>query len=99
MESGRITPDHDVATTHADLLGAEDERYDLVERVAAITPALRALSPRERVIVHLRFFEDLTQAEIAQELGLSQMHVSRLLRRSLVRLRAVAEAKLGEEGP
>jgi RNA polymerase sigma-B factor len=76
----------------ADVLGSEDERYELVEWEASIAPALRALPARERVILHLRFVEDLTQFEIGAMMGISQMHVSRLLRRSLARLRAVANA-------
>jgi RNA polymerase sigma-B factor len=55
-----------------------------------IEPVLSALPPRERAILRLRFDMDLTQSEIASRLGMSQMHVSRLLRRSLERLRAVA---------
>jgi RNA polymerase sigma-B factor len=79
--------------TYADLLGSEDARYEVVEYEAAIAPALRALPPRERLILRLRFGQDLTQHEIAGRLGLSQMHVSRLLRRALTRLRTVAEAQ------
>jgi RNA polymerase sigma-B factor len=82
--------------TYADLLGSEDTRYDVVEYEAAIAPALRALPARERLILGLRFGHDLTQHEIAGRLGLSQMHVSRLLRRALTRLRAVAEAQSGD---
>ena len=49
------------------------------------------MPPRDRLVLHLRFTKDLTQAEIAERVGVSQMHVSRLIRRSLDRLRAVAE--------
>jgi RNA polymerase sigma-B factor len=66
-----------------DLLGGVDPHYDYVEIGATIGPAFRALPERERRIVELRFFEDLTQSEIAAEVGISQMHVSRLLRRAL----------------
>jgi RNA polymerase sigma-B factor len=52
---------------------------------------LQALPPRDRIVLHLRFVEDLTQAEIADRVGVSQMHVSRLIRRALERLRTVAE--------
>jgi RNA polymerase sigma-B factor len=78
------------AETFAETVGEEDERYDLVEYEAAIAPALSSLPPRERLILHLRFVEDLTQSEIAERIGVSQMQVSRLIRRSLARLRAVA---------
>jgi RNA polymerase sigma-B factor len=76
--------------TYADTIGAEDDRYDLVEYGAAIAPALRTLAPRDRVILHLRFVEDLTQSEIAERIGVSQMQISRLIRRALTRLRTVA---------
>jgi RNA polymerase sigma-B factor len=81
----------DSKDTFQDTLGTEEERYELVEYGAAIAPTLKALSQRERAILHLRFVEDLTQSEIAERIGVSQMHVSRLIRRSLARLRAVAD--------
>ena len=76
-----------------DSLGAEEERYGLVEYGAMIEPALSALPARQRAILHLRFHEDMTQSEIAARLGMSQMHVSRLLRQALGRLRVVARAR------
>ena len=57
----------------------------------ALSGTVQALPDREREILHLRFVEDLTQAEIAERVGVSQMHVSRLLRRSLDKLRAVGQ--------
>jgi RNA polymerase sigma-B factor len=59
-------------------------------------PALHVLPERERLIVHLRFAEDLTQSEIAERIGVSQMHVSRLLRRALSRVRTVATGGRGD---
>ena len=79
--------------TYADSLGMEEERYELVEYGATIAPTMKALSERERLILHLRFVEDLTQSEIADRIGVSQMHVSRLIRRALTRLRAVARER------
>jgi RNA polymerase sigma-B factor len=79
--------------TYADSLGREEERYELVEYGATIAPTMKALSERERMILHLRFVEDLTQSEIADRIGVSQMHVSRLIRRALARLRAVARER------
>lgn len=76
--------------TYAESIGEEDDRYELVEYSATIAPTLHALPPRDRVVLHLRFVEDLTQAEIADRVGVSQMHVSRLIRRALERLRTVA---------
>lgn len=75
-----------------DTLGTIDRGYDYVELGQAIAPTFRVLPEREQVIVHLRFFEDLTQSEIAERIGISQMHVSRLLRRALDRLQAAVES-------
>jgi RNA polymerase sigma-B factor len=77
--------------TYAESIGVDDERFDLVEYSATIAPTLQALPPRDRIVLHLRFVEDLTQAEIADRVGVSQMHVSRLIRRALERLRTVAD--------
>jgi RNA polymerase sigma-B factor len=73
----------------ADALGDEDPGYELVELAETLRGTLDALPARERLILRLRFERDMTQAEIAGRVGLSQMHVSRLLRRSLDRLAAV----------
>jgi RNA polymerase sigma-B factor len=81
----------DSLRTLGDTLGEEDGRFELVELGEAIAPALQALPERERTILHLRFVADMTQSEIADRVGVSQMHVSRLLRRSLDRLSAAAE--------
>ena len=75
-----------VATT----LGREDEQYELVEDRLAVADAMRRLTQRERLIVHLRFEGEMTQAEIADRIGVSQMQVSRLLRRCLTKLRDAA---------
>jgi RNA polymerase sigma-B factor len=74
--------------TIADGIGELDDGFDLAEHRSAIALALKALRPRERLILELRFADDLTQSEIAQRLGISQMHVSRLIRASLDRIRA-----------
>jgi RNA polymerase sigma-B factor len=66
-----------------DAVGAEDPRYGLVDDIQALAPALRELPERERTMLALRFGEELPQSEIARHLGVSQMHVSRLLRRTL----------------
>ena len=83
--------DEDGDRTLGDNLGAHDPRYGFVELGQALAPAFRALPPREQTILKLRFIDDLTQSEIADQVGVSQMHVSRLLRRSLDRLNAAAE--------
>ncbi len=77
--------------TVAETLGETDERLALIEDRASIGPALKTLPERERLILHLRFVEELTQTEIAQRIGVSQMHVSRLIRRALERIRVVAD--------
>ncbi|MGZ4320019.1 MAG: sigma-70 family RNA polymerase sigma factor, partial [Gaiellaceae bacterium] len=69
-------------------LGTEEPRYALTEDLAVLAPGFRVLDERERQILHLRFFEGLTQSQIAQQIGISQMHVSRLIRRSLEKIRA-----------
>ena len=84
--------------TVEDLFGAPEAGYEEVEHGVLLESGLAALDERERVIVELRFFEGLTQSEIAARVGISQMHVSRLLRRSLAvmrgRLDTVAEREL-----
>ena len=73
-----------------DSLGAEDERFELVEYGATIAPAFEAMPERDRLVLSLRFVDDLTQSQIAERIGVSQMQVSRLIRRALARLRAAA---------
>jgi RNA polymerase sigma-B factor len=68
-------------------LGAEDHQYEVSEDRALLAPGFKALDERERKILQLRFFEGLTQSQIAQRVGISQMHVSRLIRRSLEKIR------------
>ncbi|MGW0710684.1 RNA polymerase sigma factor SigF [Streptomyces sp. NPDC002643] len=71
----------------ADALGASDSGYDSIVDRLAVAPCLRGLPERERTILYLRFFGGMTQSHIAQQLGISQMHVSRLLTRCFARLR------------
>jgi RNA polymerase sigma-B factor len=72
-------------------LGAEDQGLIDSEHRVTLSPLIAQFPPRERMILHLRFFEGLTQSEIAARLGISQMHVSRLLARALAQLRTQAE--------
>ena len=87
----------DVATEEGDTLGSrlgdEDQSLEAAESRATLSPLLAQLPPRERLILQMRFFEGLTQSEIATRLVISQMHVSRLLARSLAQLRSAAEAR------
>jgi RNA polymerase sigma-B factor len=75
-------------------LGAEDVGFDHVADVSLVTELMRKLPAREREIVRLRFFEELSQSEIAVRVGISQMHVSRLLRRSFEEMRKEALGSL-----
>jgi RNA polymerase sigma-B factor len=68
-------------------LGAEEPQYEVSEDRAVLAPGFRVLDERERKILHLRFFKGLTQSQIAQQVGISQMHVSRLIRRALEKIR------------
>jgi RNA polymerase sigma-B factor len=82
----------DESGTLLDTLGGEEGGYEFVELSVAVGPTVRALPPREREILRLRFVDDLTQREIGERVGVSQMHVSRLLRRALDKVTAAAEA-------
>ena len=75
----------------AEKLGEEELGYRDVEDGSIIATGLDALDERERRIVELRFFDEMTQSQIAAEVGISQMHVSRLLRRALVKMRGRIE--------
>lgn len=79
----------DEAASLLDSVGGEDQALERLEDRATLDRAFGILPRRARVIVQMRFFEDLSQAEIARRLGFSQMHVSRILRDALTRLRAV----------
>ena len=91
LDARRSTGDSD-SDTFADSLGEEDDRFDLIEYGATIAPTLKALPKRDQLVLHLRFAEDMTQSQIAERIGVSQMQVSRLIRRALARLRAAAES-------
>jgi RNA polymerase sigma-B factor len=68
-------------------LGEVEHQYEVSEDRAVLAPGFKVLDERERRILHLRFFEGLTQSQIAQQVGISQMHVSRLIRRALEKIR------------
>ncbi|MEV1006683.1 RNA polymerase sigma factor SigF [Streptomyces sp. NPDC049881] len=71
----------------ADRLGYEDHDLEGIEYIESLKPLIAGLAPRDRTILSLRFVANMTQSEIGEELGISQMHVSRLLTRTLARLR------------
>jgi RNA polymerase sigma-B factor len=80
-------------------LGAEEPEYEVSEDRAVLAPGFRVLDERERMILHLRFFEGLTQSQIAQQVGISQMHVSRLIRRALEKIREEIASEEPEPAP
>ena len=85
-----VASEEDEGASLADLLGADDDGLEHVERALTVDSALESLDAREREILRLRFHEELTQAAIGERVGLSQMHVSRLIRQALETLRAAA---------
>ena len=82
----------DDGCTVGDTLGAEDESYALIEARIVVADAMSSLPERERHILHMRFVEDMKQSDIAERIGVSQMQISRVLQRSLERLRELSGA-------
>ncbi len=81
------TPLGETDLTPLDTMGRDDESLELVHEWASLAPALERLPARERRVLYLRFFRGLTQSEIAKDIGVSQMHVSRILTATLEQLR------------
>ena len=96
LDTPREDSDGDSGTL-ADAFGEYDPRFDSFEASASIAAGAEHLSARERRVLELRFVQDLTQTQIADEIGVSQMQVSRILRRALSQLRDLTEG--GEDGP
>jgi RNA polymerase sigma-B factor len=88
-----MTGEDEDESNRLETIGAEDARLVLAEDQATIFAAARSLPAHQREILYLRFGEDLTQSEIAERVGVSQMQVSRLLRGSLARLRELTETE------
>ncbi|WP_405493575.1 RNA polymerase sigma factor SigF [Nocardia sp. NBC_00511] len=82
-----VSVGRDTEASLLDTLGEEETQFDRVEEYVAIRPLLAGLPERERRILTMRFFESMTQTQIAQQMGISQMHVSRILAKTLARLR------------
>ena len=95
----RPRDDEEDDTPAADWMGIEDPGFGLAEDAATVERLMRVLSDREREVLRLRFEEDLTQSEIGDRVGVSQMHVSRLIRHAVAQLRDVAEKPGDEELP
>lgn len=88
-----LDDNHDHGSAAAiDLLGEDDPRMELFEELDALRPLLQTRSDREREILFLRFYRGMTQREIAEEVGMSQMNVSRVLSSSLAKLRVLLDA-------
>jgi RNA polymerase sigma-B factor len=104
LDAPRRGGDEDEGGSYAESVGEEDRRFELIELGLSVGSALEQITPREREILCLRFVEDLTQTQIADRIGVSQMQVSRILRRCLDQLRELTEASneasgLNEVGP
>jgi RNA polymerase sigma-B factor len=91
LDAPRSVPGEEAGETVADSIGVQESGFAHAEERATLQPLLARISPRERLVLELRFGEDLTQAEIGERIGVSQMQVSRLIRQALVRLRAGLE--------
>ncbi len=87
----RPRDDADAGDEVADVIGVEEPGYHLADEAATVEHLMSVLSDREREVLRLRFAEDLTQSEIGARLGLSQMHISRLIRCAIAQLRQAAE--------
>ncbi len=87
LDAPRSMRDEETETV-AEALGSEDSGFNRAEQRATLEPLMGQIGERERKVLGLRFGDDLTQAEIGQRIGVSQMQVSRLIRQALVRLRA-----------
>ena len=87
LSSGAGNSDDDGDVDPLESLGTEEHEYEISEDRALLAPGFKVLDERERRILHLRFYQGLTQSQIAKEVGISQMHVSRLIRRSLEKIR------------
>ncbi len=90
LDAPRPSGDEEAGETRGDATGRADDGFELAEQRALLQSLMTALTPREREVLRLRFHEDLTQAEIGERMGVSQMQISRVLRQALNRLHVVA---------
>jgi RNA polymerase sigma-B factor len=91
LDAPAKSTDDDDQVSRLELIGEPDERLERIDEAATLFAAARHLPRRERQVLYLRFGEDLPQTEIARRVGVSQMHVSRLLRSALARLRELTD--------
>lgn len=89
LDAGTPGEDHADTPSIADALGSHDPAFKVFEDREAVSKAMSCLADREREVIYYRFFREATQQEVAGEMGISQMHVSRLERRALARLKAL----------
>jgi RNA polymerase sigma-B factor len=94
LETPRTGGDGDVGDTLADTIGGAEDGFERAEERATIARLMRSITPREREVLRLRFEEDLTQAEIGEIIGVSQMQVSRLIRQAVAKLRLAARTEV-----
>ncbi len=92
-----VAKQDDTTVSLGERLGGDDDGYGLAEQRVLLDGLLRGVSPRDREILHMRYFEDMTQAEIGEVFGVSQMQVSRLVRNSIERMQIVADAHAGRD--
>jgi RNA polymerase sigma-B factor len=92
LDAPRSTREDD-AESVVDAFGSDDDGFDRAEERATLEPLMRRISERERTVLRLRFAEDLTQAEIGERIGVSQMQVSRVIRQALTRLRSGVDTR------
>jgi RNA polymerase sigma-B factor len=91
LDAPRGNRDDDSGNTLGDSLSVDDDQFERAEDRATLAGLARRMSPREREVLRLRFVEDLTQTEIGERIGVSQMQVSRIIRQALARLQVGAE--------
>jgi RNA polymerase sigma-B factor len=97
LDARRANDSHDEDGSYAETIGDEDARFELVELGASLSPAIGRLGPRQREMLWMRYIQEMTQSQIAERLGVSQMQVSRLLQRCLVELRELTDAVAAQE--
>ena len=92
LDAPRSSDGAEEGASIADTLGSEDSSFELAELAADVNAALKLLEPSQRELLKMRFFEELTQSQIAERIGVSQMQVSRLLAQCLAELRTLTQA-------
>jgi RNA polymerase sigma-B factor len=97
LDTPRPSGDEEAGASLGDTVGSTEDGYDRAEQRAFLSDLMRSLTPREREVIRLRFEADLTQAQIGEIVGVSQMQVSRVLRHAIGKLRALARQGQAED--